>query len=109
MKVNLLIFTIILFPTLCFGELFLEITKGSEDPYKVAVIPFNGDRSISNTINQIVTNNLKRTGEFKVFNNKKLLSQPQEEVEIIFNDFRTQSKSCTFQSGNKIFFVISKI
>ena len=47
MKVNLLILTTILFPTLCFGELFLEITKGSEDPYKVAMIPFEGNSRLS--------------------------------------------------------------
>ena len=82
------ILILLIFSNILLSELVLEITQGTEDPYKVAVIPFNGDSSISNTINQIVTNNLKRTGEFKVFNNKKLLSQPQEEVEIIFNDFR---------------------
>ena len=47
MKINFFIFTIILFPTLCFGELFLEITKGSEDPYKVAMIPFEGNSRLS--------------------------------------------------------------
>ena len=82
------ILILLIFSNILLSELVLEITQGTEDPYKVAVIPFNGNSSISNTINQIVTNNLKRTGEFKVFNNKKLLSQPQEEVEIIFNDFR---------------------
>ena len=82
------ILILLIFSNILLSELVLEITQGTEDPYKVAIIPFNGDSSISNTINQIVTNNLNRTGEFKVFNNKKLLSQPQEEVEIIFNDFR---------------------
>ena len=82
------ILILLIFSNILLSELVLEITQGTEDPYKVAIIPFNGDSSISNTINQIVTNNLKRTGEFKVFNNKKLLYQPQEEVEIIFNDFR---------------------
>ena len=42
------------------SELVLEITQGTDDPYKVAIMQFQGNTSISNTINQIVTNNLKR-------------------------------------------------
>ena len=64
------ILILLIFSNILLSELVLEITQGTEDPYKVAVMPFNGDSSISNAINQIVTNNLKRTGEFKVFNNK---------------------------------------
>ena len=79
---------LLIFSNITISELVLEITQGTDDPYKVAVMEFQGDTSISNTINQIVANNLKRTGEFKVFDNNKLLSHPKDESEIIFNDFR---------------------
>ncbi len=82
------ILILLVFSNITLSELVLEITQGTDDPYKVALMKFEGDISISNTINRVVTNNLKRTGEFKVFDNNKLLSQPKDESEIIFNDFR---------------------
>ena len=49
-----------------YAELFLEITKGSEDPYKVAIIPFDGNTRVSKQLNSIVRNDLIRTGEFSI-------------------------------------------
>ena len=54
----------------------------------MAVIKFNGDDQISSEIDEIIKNNLIRTGEFKLFDNDDLLSIPNNEDEIIFNDFR---------------------
>ena len=47
MKKNQVLAAILLFPTLSYAELFLEITKGSEDPYKVAMFPFEGNSRVS--------------------------------------------------------------
>ena len=88
MKVNLLIFTIILFPTLCFGELFLEITKGSEDPYKVAMIPFEGNSRLSKELNFIMQNDLNRTGEFSILDEKLLLPIQIIDDELVYNDWK---------------------
>ena len=46
MKKHLALVALLLVPTLSYGELFLEITKGSEDPYKVAMFPFEGKSNI---------------------------------------------------------------
>jgi hypothetical protein len=43
MKKNFLLILLLLIPIMSYAELFLEITKGSEDPYKVAIIPFEGE------------------------------------------------------------------
>ena len=88
MKVNLLIVTIIFFPTLCFGELFLEITKGSEDPYKVAMIPFEGNPRIAKELNFIMQNDLIRTGEFSILNEKLLLPIQIIDDELVYNDWK---------------------
>ena len=88
MKVNLLIFTIILCPTLCFGELFLEITKGSEDPYKVAMIPFEGNSRLSKELNFIMQNDLIRTGEFSILDEKLLLPLQIIDDELVYNDWK---------------------
>ena len=82
------LFLLIYFSSFISSELILEITQGTQDPYRVAVIKFNGDDQISSEIDQIIKNNLIRTGEFKLFDNDDLLSIPNNEDEIIFNDFR---------------------
>ena len=82
------LFLLIYFSSFISSELILEITQGTQDPYRVAVIKFNGDDQISSEIDQIIKNNLTRTGEFNLFDNDDLLSIPNDEDEIIFNDFR---------------------
>ena len=70
------------------SELILEITQGTEDPYRVAILKFEGDQKVSNDIDKIIRNNLKRSGEFNLFANEDLLSIPTNETEVIFNDFK---------------------
>ena len=79
---------ILAFSNLLTSELILEITQGTEDPYRVAILNFEGDQKVSNDIDQIIKNNLMRSGEFNLFVNEDLLSLPNNETEVIFNDFR---------------------
>ena len=81
-------FVVLIFSNIVFSELILEITQGIDDPYKIAIVNFYGDKDISSSINNIVKNNLQRTGEFKVIDENKLLTIPNSEEEIIFNDFK---------------------
>ena len=82
------IYFTLLFAISLSSELILEITQGTEDPFRVALIKFNGDKNISNEINKIIKNNLNRSGEFKIFEDSDLLSIPLNESEIVFNDFK---------------------
>ena len=70
------------------SELTLEITQGTENPFRVALLEFDGDKNISNQIDNIIKNNLKRSGEFQIFEGSDLLSIPSNESEVIFNDFK---------------------
>ena len=88
MKINFLISTLVFFPTFCFGELFLEITKGSEDPYKVAMIPFEGNSRISKQLSNIMQNDLIRTGEFSILDEELLLPIQIIDDELIYNDWK---------------------
>jgi len=81
------LFLLILFSNISISELVLEITQGTDDPYRVAIVDFNGNKIIADNLEQIIKNNLRRTGEFIIFDNKDLLNTPQNEDEIIFNDF----------------------
>ena len=70
------------------SELVLEITKGSDNPYSVALINFEGSKSATNIITNIVKNDLDRTGEFKILENNKLLSIPKNVEDINYSDFK---------------------
>ena len=61
---------ILAFSNLLTSELILEITQGTEDPYRVAILKFDGDQKVSNDIDKIIRNNLKRSGEFNLFEMK---------------------------------------
>ena len=86
MKKYLILIILIAQPII--SELVLEITKGSDNPYSVALINFEGSKSVTNEITNIVKNDLNRTGEFKILENNKLLSIPKNAEDINYGDFK---------------------
>ena len=88
MKKNLLLVALLSSSTFCYGELFLEITKGSEDPYKIAMMPFEGSPRISKQLNNIMRNDLIRTGEFSILEEKLLLPLKIIDEELVYNDWK---------------------
>ena len=88
MKQNLFLVTLLLLPNMIFGELFLEITKGSEDPYKIAMISFEGDPRISKQLNKIMRNDLIRTGEFYILDEGLLLPVNFINDELVYSDWK---------------------
>ena len=88
MKKNLVFIILFLVPNLIYGELFLEITKGSEDSYKVAMIPFEGSERASRQLNNIMRNDLIRTGEFSILDEELLLPIKIIDDELVYNDWK---------------------
>ena len=88
MKKNLLLVALLLFPIFSYGELFLEITKGSEDPYKVAMIPFEGNTQGFKATNNIMRNDLIRTGEFSILDEELLLPVKMINDELVYSDWK---------------------
>ena len=82
------LFALFVLPLFCASELFLEITKGSEDPFKVAMIPFTGNTSVSKKLNEVIRNDLSRTGEFSLLDERLLLPLEIEDEEIDYQDWR---------------------
>ena len=82
------ILVLLFFSNFLLSELILEITQGTEDPYRVAIVQFGGNEKIAKKIDAVIQNNLARTGEFTIFNNDDLLTVPNKESEIVFNDFK---------------------
>ena len=85
---NLLLTIIFLMPLGCLGELFLEITKGSEDPYRIAIRPFDGDVRTSNQLHNIIRNDLMRTGEFSILDEELVLPIKIKDDELIYSDWK---------------------
>ena len=82
------LFALFVLPLFCASELFLEITKGSEDPFKVAMIPFAGNAGVSKKLNEVIRNDLSRTGEFSLLDERLLLPIEIENEEINYQDWR---------------------
>ena len=93
MKKNLLL-TLLALPMICMGELFLEITKGSDNPFKVAIIPFAGSPKVSKPLHQIIQNDLDRTGEFSLLDSKLLLPLIKTDEEINYKSKKVLYKNC---------------
>ena len=79
---------ILILPIFCASELFLEITKGSEDPFKVAMIPFAGSSIISKKLDAVIRNDLNRTGEFSMLDKRLLLPLKMEDEDINYQDWK---------------------
>ena len=70
------------------AELVIEITKSSDNPYRIALIPFQGESGAAKQANEIVKNDLIRTGEFYIFDEKSLIAYPPSEEDINYSDWR---------------------
>ena len=86
MKKYILIILLIAQPI--FSELVLEITKGSDNPYSLALLNFDGSETKIYEVSKIVKNDLNRTGEFRILDNKQLLSIPTNEDNLNYSDFK---------------------
>jgi len=69
------------------ADLVLEITQGSEQPVRLALIEIGGSSYEGNEVIEIVRNDLLRTGEFDVLTNDQLLSIPASEEDVIQRDW----------------------
>ena len=78
----------IIIPLFLNAELVIEITKGSDNPYRIALIPFQGEFTFAKEANEIVKNDLLRTGEFYIFDEKSLIAYPPSEDDINYSDWR---------------------
>lgn len=87
----LLIFLLLLIQSPAWS-LNIEITEGVEDALPIAIVPFSwsGDPAArpGQSIDQVVTADLQRSGRFKVLDREDMLSFPTAGSEIDFRDWR---------------------
>ena len=69
------------------ADLVLEITESAIKPVKIAILEKNRNSLQGQEIINIISNDLKRTGEFRVLSIEELLSIPTNENEVIQRDW----------------------
>ncbi len=74
------------------AELMIEITQGSDDPTKIAVVPFGATPGVlpSAAIDGIVSADLQRSGLFEAMAVSDMIAQPHEKSQVFFNEWRLQ-------------------
>ena len=74
------------------AELMIEITQGSDDPTKIAVVPFGATPGLlpPEAIDGIVSADLQRSGLFEAMPVSDMIAQPHEKSQVFFNDWRLQ-------------------
>jgi TolB protein len=72
------------------AQLNIVITQGIDNPVPIAIVPFEweGFGVLSDQVDQVVSNNLRNTGEFVPISPANMLSQPHEQAEVYFRDWR---------------------
>lgn len=71
-------------------QLTIQITKGVDNPLKIAIVPFEwaGFGTLPENIPAIVSNDLYTSGEFAPIAEKNMLSLPHQEKEVVYRDWR---------------------
>ena len=82
-RVILLFFLVLEFK----ADLMLEITESASKPVKIAILEKNSSSLIGQEIINVISNDLKRTGEFRVLGMDELLSIPINEDDVIQRDW----------------------
>ncbi len=79
-----------LFPAYANAQLNIVITQGVDNPVPIAVVPFEweGFGVLSEDMDEVISNNLRNTGEFAPIDPANMLSQPNEQDEVYFRDWR---------------------
>ncbi len=81
--------TLFLMATTLRAELVVEVTQGVDAPTPVAVVPFDwtGD-ALQEDVAKIVSDDLGRSGFFKMMKRENMLGTPHTKEQIFFRDWR---------------------
>lgn len=70
--------------------LTITISQGVDNPVSIAIVPFEwtGFGVLPENITDIVNNDLRNSGQFAPIEERNMLSQPHEQQEVFFRDWR---------------------
>lgn len=85
----LLLTAIFLMPLQAHAVLKIEITGGSDAALPIAIVPFGQEGfDVPEDIAEVIKNDLASTGRFAPVDKQDLISQPSEQADINFSDWR---------------------
>ena len=88
MRTSLVIVSL-LFSVFAKAELTIEITQGIASSIPISVVPFQTASTLPGSlIDEVVANDLERSGHFSVLAPKDMLSHPHTEDDLYFRDWR---------------------
>jgi TolB protein len=72
------------------AALTIEITRGVETGTPIAIVPFGWDGAVkpAQNVSDVVAADLTRSGRFAVLPPKDYVSQPREDKDVVFKDWR---------------------
>lgn len=84
------LFTCLIVTSVAKAELTIEITQGIASSIPVSVVPFKyvGNGAPDESVDDIVRNDLERSGHFSVLAPRDMLSHPHSEDDLYFRDWR---------------------
>ncbi|WP_372749779.1 Tol-Pal system beta propeller repeat protein TolB [Litorivivens sp.] len=88
---RVLLACVLLFSSLAHAGLTIEITRGSDKPVSIAIVPFGWEPGVvmPEDIATIVGSDLHRTGQFQPMPPADMLAQPKTEQEVYYRDWRS--------------------
>jgi len=86
---RLVLLFLVLFTGYAQAQLNITISKGIDNPTRIAVVPFNtSGLKLSEDLPEIVRNDLNFSGQFESIPTDKMISYPQTESEIRYRDWK---------------------
>lgn len=79
---------LVLLASVANAELTIEITQGIDNPTTIAIVPFKASAGLSEDVAEIVSADLKRSGQFDPISRSNMLSFPQASNEVFYRDWR---------------------
>jgi TolB protein len=90
MNLKVFFISIFLFSLSIFSNITIEISRGTEEPPRIAIVPFlYDDQSISYLLTNKISDNLSLFGEFEIIANSDLIAFPSSPEDFFYNDWKT--------------------
>jgi TolB protein len=70
------------------AQLTIQITRGSNAPIPIAIVPFGGAANAPVDVAQVIENDLERTGRFDGLERAGMLTKPTSAAEVDFTNWR---------------------
>jgi len=89
-RIIFFLFISIIFSAATFSHLKIEITEGSQNPIRIAIVPigWNLDNPSRGYLHQMVSSDLESFGEFETLTPQDMLSLPRNEEEVFYRDWK---------------------